>query len=290
MFKQQVTLWHRTWSYSPSKRVALCNVSINQKGVAMRVRHLNAKQIGEYFNPKYLLRPVSKALVSNYAALMEGGTEFPAIVCGTCPNPDPKKPGRLRLIIDGVHIFKAMTEAKKSKHPVEFVSFESLAAALADQLRRNIMHGFQVSTARRDARIKELIDEYKWTVRDVATAVGLHYSSVSRINRDMQNLSKTGKRGPKRAAERPSNVVPHALPPKQFIRAVENLALTLEKPEASIEAVKEIYNREPKEVQRLVSLLHAVAARLDSLVTAQPVTAAPRTRKPITAAQLQAAA
>lgn len=255
----------------------------------MRVRQFTAKQIGEYFNSKHLLRPVSKNLVSNYAMLMEHGTEFPAIVLGSTPSPDGK--GKVRLIIDGVHIFKAMQEAKVSKHPCEFVSYDSLADALADQLKRNIAHGMQVSTAKRDARIAELIDEFRWSVRQVANAVGLHYSSVSRIKRGIQNLSKTGKRGAKVRDRQRGVVVPHALPPRQFIRAVESLALTLEKPEASIEAVKEIYNREPKEVQRLVHLLHEVAARLDTLVTAQAPTArVTRVRKAPVASQLQAAA
>lgn len=257
----------------------------------MRGRQLTVKQIGEYFNSKYLLRPINKGMVKNYAMLMAHGTEFPAIVCGTVPSPDGK--GKLRLIIDGVHIFKGMIEAKVSKHAVELVSYESLAGALADQLKRNIAHGMQVAAARRDARIQELISEFKWTVREVANAVGLHYSSVSRIKRGLQNRSKTGKRGARLSAEqRASATMPHVLQPRQFVRSIENLALTLEKPEASIEAVKEIYNREPAEVSRLVALLHAVASRLDGLVTGQTVQSkATKPRKaPITAAQLSIAA
>jgi ParB-like chromosome segregation protein Spo0J len=259
----------------------------------MRVRYLTMKQIGEYFNRKHLLRPVAKSTVENYANLMKGGTEFPAIVCATYPI----EKGRARLIVDGNHIFKACQEAKVAKHQVEFVSFESLGDALADQLKRNLKHGLQLSMAKRDERIQELIADHKWTVRRVADEIGIHYASVSRINRGLQNRSKTGKPGAK-VGERAkaANVVPHALPARAFLRSVQNIALTLTKAEAKQQVLAEIYSnkRKPQDIQKLIGLLQSVAQYLGDLVSApvQPVQQVTRKRgRPaLTAASLQVAA
>ena len=257
----------------------------------MRVRNLTMKQIGEYFNKAHLLRPISKAVVDRFAMLMETGEQFPSIVLATYP----EEKGKGRMIIDGAHVFQGCVTAKVSKHPCEFMAFDSLADAVAEQLRRNIKHGTNLSTAQRDEKIRELLKDYRWTVRKVAQSIGLHYASISRINRGLQNVSKTGKRGAatarKQAAAR-GTVVPHALPPTQFIRQIQNLSLTLTKADAKQQVLAEIYStkRKPQEVQKLVQLLQEVAMSLNALVAApvQPLQTARRSRPAAQALQVAA--
>jgi transcriptional regulator with XRE-family HTH domain len=230
-----------------------------------RLRVFSLKQIGEYYNTAHLIRPVNVAVVDDYAAQMVDGAKFPSIVLGTYPAMKSGSPDE-KLIIDGVHIYRACQVAKTTTHAVEIIKYGSLADALADQLKRNAHHGLRLTAAQRDARIRQLIEVYNWSTRQVAAAVGMDHSSVSRINRKKQNVSGTGQRGA--STEARGTVVPHALPPRQFIRAIENLALTLDKPEARAQALAEIYNpkREPKEIQRFVATLRQVADHLAELV------------------------
>jgi ParB-like chromosome segregation protein Spo0J len=233
-----------------------------------RFKVLSLKQIGEYYNTAHLLRPINVGVVDDYAAQMVDGAKFPSIVLGTYPAMKSGSPDE-KLIIDGVHIYRACQVAKTTTHAVEVVKYGSLADALADQLKRNAHHGLRLTATQRDARIRMLIEIYNWSTRQVATAVGMDHSSVSRINRKKQNVSGTGVRGAATEARAAGGaVVPHALPPRQFIRAIENLALTLDKPEARAQALAEIYNpkREPKEIQRFVSTLRQVADHLAELV------------------------
>lgn len=238
-----------------------------------RIRQLNMKQIGEYYNTAHLLRPVNTRVVDEYAALLVDGAKFPNIVLGTYLGMDGTK--KEKLIIDGVHIYRACQVAKVAMHGCEFVAYDSLADALADQLKRNAHHGLKLTTQQRDARIRMLIELYNWSTRQVAQAVGMDHSSVSRINRKMQNVSGTGQRGaqtPAKQAAAGGAVVPHALPPRQFIRAVENLALTLNKPDARAQALAEVYNpkRDPKDIQRLIATMRSVADQLADLVAQRP--------------------
>jgi hypothetical protein len=68
--------------------------------------------------------------------------------------------------------------------------------------------------------------------------------------------------------------VPHALPPKIFIRTIENWALILDKPEARSLAMAEVYNtkRDPKQVQAFVRTLRDVARQLEALIAVRQVT------------------
>jgi transcriptional regulator with XRE-family HTH domain len=120
----------------------------------------------------------------------------------------------------------------------------------------------------RDSRIRQLIEVYNWSVRKVANAVGLDPSSVSRINRGKQNKSGTGKRGAS-TDTKGASTTPHALPPKQFIRTLENLRLTLEKPEGRALALAALYDpKRPVEVtQRIMATLAFVADTLQELVS-----------------------
>jgi len=225
---------------------------------------LPIKEIGDFYNTAHFLRPVSPQLVQEYAMLMETGNEFPAITLGKYPG---MKGEEEKLIVDGVHTYRAAILAKQPKFNCHVLTFANLAEALAEQLKRNVSHGRQVTSQQRDARIRQLIEVYNWTVRQVATAVNLHYASVSRINRKIQNVSTTGKRGAS-TEKKKGAVVPHALPPKRFIQAVQSIQITLSKPEGRGLALMAIYDpkRPPGEVQALVTALREVADGLAQLV------------------------
>jgi ParB-like chromosome segregation protein Spo0J len=226
------------------------------------------KEIGEYYNTAHFLRPVNPKVVENYAALMKDGVKtFPNIVLGKYKGEGGKEE---KLIVDGVHIYRACQLAKITSHTGEVVVYESLAEALADQLKRNLHHGLQISTAQRDARIRQLIEVYNWTTRQVATVVGMDHSSVSRINRKKQNVSETGKPGASTDAKKAggANNKPGPYSPRQFIRAVESMALTLKQPDTRAQALAEIYNpkRDPKEIQHTIALLQGLLSDLAELV------------------------
>lgn len=253
------------------------------------MRSFTLQQIGEYYNTAHLLRPINPGKVSQYHRSIEEGAKFPPIVLGQYPAMDEKSTGR--LIVDGNHVFRALQLAKAKYSVIEVVKYDSLADALADQLRRNMMHGYQITTAQRNARIKQLIEVYNWSTRQVAQAIGINSSSVSRIARGKQDISGTGKPGASTPAKKAASSGPGTYNPRQFLRAAESMALTLRKPETKAQTLAEIYNpkREPKEVQRLVSMLQELVDNLIEMVR-QPVRASKAPSKAQSTAQLVAAA
>ena len=228
---------------------------------------LTPAQMGEYHDPALLLRPINTGLVEQYAQALRDGAEFPAIILGTYTDEDGVA---AKLMVDGNHIYRACQLAKKSFR-CEVVHYDSLAAALVDQLKRNLRHGLRLTTAQRDKRIRELIEEHNMSTRQVADAVGMSNASVSRIYRGIQNGGGAGRRTAGAAGGVATG--PRPLQARQFIRAIENIRMTLDKPEARAQALAEIFSpdREPAEVQRLVQVLRSVADDLSTLVK-QPAT------------------
>jgi ParB-like chromosome segregation protein Spo0J len=244
-----------------------------------RIRSMSLKDIGLYYNTAHFLRPIQPSIVERYARDMNDGAKFPNLILGTYPGQDGKK---ARLIVDGNHIYRACQVAKLTSFSCEFVSYDSLGDALADQLKRNLTHGYQISAAQRDARVRQLIEVYNWSVRQVAQVVGIHFSSVSRINRKTQNVSGTGKPGAMTDKKAKANQ-PGPYNPKQFLRALESVSLTLKDTKARAAAFLEVYSpkRDPKEVQRIVAMLQGLLEDLGDLVQKPAVVPRPvRALKP----------
>lgn len=246
-----------------------------------RVRVFTPSQMEQYHDPKILLRPINKGYVDELAEKLKDGVDLPPIQVAVYTEEDGKKS---YFMTDGNQTYRACQLAKKS-HSVEITAYDTLADALADQLKRNLTHGLRITAGQRDARIKELITKHNWSTSQVADSVGMSKASVSRIYRGVQNVTGTGQRGAVAGQPR-AQVVPHALPGTQFIRAVENLHLTLDKPEARGEVLAAIYNpaRRPEDVQAFVKKLREVADALASLVrqpsaTMRPVRAARREQR-----------
>ena len=242
-----------------------------------RIRPLTPEQMAEYHNTAYLLRPINTRVVEEYAQAMKDGAEFPPIILGTTPDEDGEP---IKLIVDGNHIYRACQVAEMS-HKCEYISYPTLADALADQLKRNSYHGVRLTRMQRDKRIKQLIEEFNWSVRQVAHACGVSSATVSRVNRDMQGAE--AKRRPARQA-----TGPRVLQPRAFINTIENLFVTLEDQTARAQTLAAIYDpdRDAAEVQRLVQHLRTVAEELAQLVRGPspvrptaPAARAPRQRE-----------
>lgn len=241
-----------------------------------RTRVFTPAQMEQYHDPKILLRPINRQYVEELAQKLRDGVELPPIQVAVYTEEDGHKS---YFMTDGNHTYRACQVAKKS-HSVEVTAYDSLALAMADQLRRNLTHGLRITAGQRDARIRELIEKHNMSTAQVGDSVGMSKASVSRIYRGMQNTSGTGQRGA-RAGQPRGQVVPHALPGTQFIRAVENLHITLDKPDARGEVLAAIYDpkRRPEDIQSFVRKLREVADQLSALVR-QPSTATRPTRAP----------
>lgn len=225
---------------------------------------LTIKRISEFYNTAHLIRPVQPDVVQDYAAAMKDGSIFPPLKLGIYQGQDKKD----KIIIDGVHTFKAATVAGIKKLSVVITTYPSLADALAAQLKANANQGLRLTPEDRDARIRMLVQIYKWRIRRVAAKVGLHYSSVSRIASPTkkQNLSGTGKSGPK-GPRKMAPVVQHALPPKTFFRTVQNIHLTISKVKSQTAIVAAM--RDPKTVKNVskaIGLFRQVVDEFQQLI------------------------
>lgn len=222
-------------------------------------------QMEQYHNPKMLLRPINRGLVEQYAQALRDGAEFPPIVVGNCPTEDG---GRTQFMVDGNHIYRACALAEKA-HKVEFLDYPNVASALADQLRRNMRHGLHLSTGQRNQRIKDLVEKYNWSTRQIGEAIGLSNASVSRIYREIQDTGGTGRPG-RQAGAAPQG--PKPLAPRQFITAVENLHRTLSDPGTRAQTLAAIYSpgRPQEEIQRIVGNLQSLIDELSMLVQPTP--------------------
>ena len=169
-----------------------------------------------YFTERHLLRKPDSAKVQKYADALNNGDPFPAIILGEYPG----ALGTETILVDGVHRLQAHVLAKQKSIAVEFVSYPDEAHALADQLARNLRHGQTVGDYERDTRIKLLSNQYHWTLRQIGREVGLHFTSIGRILRELQHA---GKRGPKPGSVR--HIVPAT--PTAFIRIIRTADLTL---------------------------------------------------------------
>ncbi len=118
------------------------------------MKYKSLKEIGAYYNEAHFLRPLKAHLVDDYADLMKDGVEFPPITLGEYPNG--------KVIVDGVHTFRAAGMAMINRVAVTVIQYKSLADALADQLKRNVNHGMRLLPGERDARIRMLHEIYKW--------------------------------------------------------------------------------------------------------------------------------
>lgn len=226
---------------------------------------LTVRRISEFYNTAHLIRPVQPDVVEDYADSMKDGSIFPPLKLGIYTGQD-KKPGK--IIVDGVHTFKAATVAGTKRLPVMITEYASLADALAAQMKANVNQGLRLTPEDRDARIRMLVQIYKWPMRKVASKVGLHFSSVSRIASPTkkQNLSGTSKSGPKGA--RPiAPVVAHALPPRTFFRTVQNIHLTISKVRSQTAIVAAM--RDPKTVKNVskaIGLFQQVVDEFQQLI------------------------
>lgn len=226
------------------------------------MKHLPLGVISEYYQTAHFIRPVQPRIAQEFANLMKAGAEFPAITLGHYPD---AAGGQGKLIVDGVLRYRAAQIAKLDKYAVEIKEYESLADALADQLKANIAHGVRLSPAQRDTRIRMLAEVYNWPVRRIAAAIGLHFSSVSRIARKKQNMTGTGKGG--RPKGHVGQVVAHALPPRVFLRTIQNIHLTLSKAPSKTMILAAIHDpKRVKDLPKTIALLQQVATEVNDFL------------------------
>lgn len=230
----------------------------------MKGDKLGLKEIGEYYREEHALRPLNARVVEEYAESMLCGAKFPAIRLGIYTGMDGKPD---KLIVDGVHTFRAAQLAKVKKLAFEVKTYESLAEALKDQLKMNARQGQRLTAEDRDARIRLPVNVYHYPARVVATVIALSLTSISKIARGKQNMSGTGKPGPKgpKVAVRAT----HTLTPKVFFRAIENVHISISKAQSKKAIL--LAMQDPiflKEKPQVIILLRKVVGEFQQLLKA----------------------
>lgn len=187
----------------------------------MKVKDVKAK----YFNEEFQIRSKTNLdKVAEYADSMKEGAQFPPIVLGEWP--EDSTYGSMS-IVDGFTRFHAALKAKLDNIPVVVVKYKDVKEALIDSILKNL-HGQQLTKPERNARIKELNEEYGMQQNEIAKVFHLHKGSVSKIIAGKQatgsdeETEEGGKRGTK---ERKTGSEP--LSGKAFVRMLPRLYVTL---------------------------------------------------------------
>lgn len=231
----------------------------------MKVEKLSLKEIGEYYETAHFVRPIRAEVVDDYARLMKDGNTPPAMILGVYTGAEDKP---CKLIVDGVHTYRAAQIAKVESLACEIHTYATLADALAEQLQRNLHHGLRVTISERDFRIHKLVELFNWRQEAIAKAVGLSQGSVSRILRKPKTAVVNGKPG-RKTGKAPAAVLAHALPPVVFFRAIQNIELTVSKVNSKKQILAAM--QDPKYVRnipRLVTVLKHVVNEFQHLLKA----------------------
>lgn len=196
---------------------------------------LTKKLYEEYSNKEMVLRVPSEQVINEYADALKAGAKFPPLTFGTYPPENEKDSGK--LIVDGMNRSGAAhLTGMWEKFEVVFVKYATKALALADQLKRNMEHGWRVTVSDRNARIVQL-HELGMSDTEISKHVALSIKQVGVIIKDPK--TGTRKRGTKKGAGGQGKK--KAFAPSAFLGACKKLRFTLASSKATKEILDHVY-------------------------------------------------